>query len=81
MAKRLDPEANPVFTLFWQALAMMRVCFHSQMRMPCDIFVDTMGVGFGYPILKLFFPCKVFAYVHYPIVSSDMLNLVKSGKQ
>ena len=38
-----------------------------------------MGAAYGYPVLKLFFPCKIYAYVHYPIVSHDMLNVVSSG--
>lgn len=81
LSKRLAPDYYPRLTLFWQALAFIRCAYHSQNKMPCDIFVDTMGVGYCYPVLKMFFPCKIFAYVHYPIVSTDMLDVVKSGKQ
>ena len=81
LANGLDPKNHPTLTLFWQALASIRVCVHSQFKMPCDIFVDTMGVGYSYPFLKMLFPCKIYAYVHYPIVSSDMVNVVASGKQ
>ena len=42
--------------------------------MPCDIFVDTMGVGFGYPFIKILFGAKIYSYTHYPIVSNDMLK-------
>lgn len=79
LANGLDPKNYPSLTLVWQALASIRVCIHSQFKMPCDIFVDTMGVGYAYPFLKLLFPCKVYAYVHYPIVSMDMVNVVASG--
>lgn len=81
LANGLNPENHPTLTLVWQTLASIRVAIHSQFLMPCDIFVDTMGVGYCYPFLKLLFPCKVYAYVHYPIVSSDMVNVVASGKQ
>lgn len=81
LANGLDPKNSPSLTLVWQALASIRVCIHSQFKMPCDVFVDTMGVGYCYPFLKLLFPCKVYAYVHYPIVSNDMVKVVASGKQ
>jgi alpha-1,2-mannosyltransferase len=35
-----------------------------------------MGYAFTYPIFKLLGGCKVVAYVHYPTISKDMLNLV-----
>jgi alpha-1,2-mannosyltransferase len=35
-----------------------------------------MGYAFTYPIFKLFGGCEVIAYVHYPTISKDMLNLV-----
>jgi alpha-1,2-mannosyltransferase len=41
---------------------------------PCDVFIDTMGVGFAYPFLKWFFGVPIYSYTHYPIVSSDMLK-------
>jgi len=73
IAAVLDPINYPNFTLFFQAIGFIRVCFHSFNLMPCDIFVDTMGVAFGYPALKLLFGCKIYSYTHYPFVSNDML--------
>lgn len=40
-----------------------------------DVFVDTTGFAFTYPIAKLF-GCFVHCYTHYPTISSDMLSLV-----
>ena len=40
--------------------------------------VDTMGYAFTYPAAKLFGGCQVAAYVHYPIISSDMIGRVAS---
>lgn len=50
------------------------------MLCPCDIFIDTMGVGYAYPFVKLFFGVKVYSYTHYPLVSYDMMRDVVSGK-
>eukprot|EP00834_Sanchytrium_tribonematis_P003649 NODE_148_length_15570_cov_0.950100.p7 type:complete len:430 gc:universal NODE_148_length_15570_cov_0.950100:5705-4416(-) len=42
-------------------------------------FIDTTGLAFGYPILK-FYGIPVTAYVHYPIISTDMISKVKTRK-
>jgi len=42
------------------------------------LFVDTSGWSLSYFVAKAA-GCHVAAYVHYPIVSSDMLKRVKSG--
>ena len=41
-----------------------------------NIFVDTTGCAFTYVVARILFACKVIAYVHYPTISTDMLNLV-----
>lgn len=42
---------------------------------PPDIFVDTIGVGFGYPFVKLLCPfTKVVSYTHYPFIQTDMIH-------
>lgn len=38
-----------------------------------------MGVGFGYPFVKVLFGCKLYSYTHYPIVSNDMIKTVSEG--
>ena len=42
-------------------------------------FIDTTGLAFGYKIAKLY-GVEVIAYVHYPIISLDMISAVKSNK-
>ena len=58
---------------------MIRVCSEALRKMPCDIFIDTMGVGFAYPFIKIFFGPKIYSYTHYPLVSDDMLKVVTSN--
>jgi alpha-1,2-mannosyltransferase len=49
-------------------------CFEALTAFPCDVFVDTVGVGFAYPMIKLVFGVKVVSYTHYPTISTDMLK-------
>ena len=47
------------------------------MLCPCDIFIDTMGIGYAYPFIKLFFGgsnIKLYSYTHYPLISNDMIK-------
>lgn len=76
---KLDPKNYPSFTLFWQCLGFILCSCHAMATCPCDVFVDTMGVGFGYPFVKMIGNVKIFSYTHYPIVSSDMIDVVASG--
>ena len=77
----LDPSNYPRFTMVWQALAYISVCVRCVSMSPCDIFVDTMGVGFSYPFLKMLFGMQIYSYTHYPFISRDMVNTVQEGKQ
>lgn len=72
--KSLKPDNYPSFTMLWQALASIAVAFEALMTCPCDIFIDTMGIGYTYPFVKLFFGVKIFSYTHYPLVSYDMMR-------
>ena len=45
-----------------------------------DVFIDTIGHASTYPIAKYLFGCRTAAYVHYPTVSSDMIERVASGR-
>lgn len=50
-------------------------------RLTPDIFVDTIGLGFTYPVAKYFGGCKILSYTHYPTITSDMINLVEERKE
>lgn len=48
-----------------------------------DIFIDTMGYAFSFPVVRLFTQgrirnVRIGAYVHYPTISTDMLRRVAS---
>lgn len=48
--------------------------------MPCDVLVDTTGIAFSYPFIKLF--CspspQIYSYTHYPTVQEGLLKVKMS---
>ena len=72
----MSSENYPSWTLFWQALAYNWVCIEALQMAPCDVFIDTIGVGFAYPLVKLLFGCRIVSYTHYPTISSDMVSQI-----
>ncbi|THD21343.1 GDP-Man:Man(3)GlcNAc(2)-PP-Dol alpha-1 2-mannosyltransferase [Fasciola hepatica] len=75
----LSPQLYPVLTLAGQALGSVLVCLEALIRCPPDIFIDTTGFAFILPLAKRLFGAKTAAYVHYPTVSSDMIDRVSAG--
>ena len=66
-------------TLFGQALGsiiLVSDCCR-QDYLP-EKFIDTTGVAFGYSIAKLY-DVEVISYVHYPIISTDMISSVANN--
>ncbi|TPX78593.1 GDP-Man:Man3GlcNAc2-PP-dolichol alpha-1,2-mannosyltransferase [Chytriomyces confervae] len=76
----LEAERYPRLTLVAQSIASAFVAAEALIKHPPpEIFVDTIGFAFTLPIAKLLGCRKVLAYVHYPTISSDMINVVKDG--
>lgn len=78
----LDPARYPRFTLLWQSVAHIRLAldaFRTGERMGVypQIWMDTTGCAFTYLVASLRFGCKVVAYVHYPMISTDMIQKVQ----
>lgn len=80
LRKRYWVEAKryPHFTLLGQSLGSMVMGLEALLQYQPDIFIDTMGYAFTYPIFRYIGDCKVGSYTHYPIVSTDMLRRVKN---
>nr|CAG8593414.1 1152_t:CDS:10 [Entrophospora candida] len=70
----------PRFTLLGQSIGSMVLGYEALNKLTPDIYFDTMGYAFTYPIAKKLFGCKVLAYVHYPTISSDMLAKVQERR-
>lgn len=56
-----------------QSLGSVIVGLECVWRKHPDIFIDTMGAAFMYPLIRMLYSAKVVAYVHYPIISSVWL--------
>jgi len=67
----------PRFTLLLQSLAAIPVAAEALYRYPPSVLVDTAGHPFcAFLASALSPPLPVAAYVHYPVISTDMLAVV-----
>ncbi|ORZ12049.1 hypothetical protein BCR41DRAFT_308093 [Lobosporangium transversale] len=80
LQKRFLVESTqwPRFTLIGQSIGSVVLGWEALRRVVPDIWIDTMGYAFTYPAARMFGNCQVVAYVHYPIISSDMIGRVAS---
>jgi alpha-1,2-mannosyltransferase len=78
----LEPSRYPSFTLLWQSVAHARLALEAvqqstKMGLFPQLWVDTTGCAFSYVVASLLYACKVVAYVHYPMISTDMISKVQ----
>lgn len=66
----------PVLTLLFSFVGSSLLTLEGLLQSPCAVLVDTHGHPGGYMLAKL---CgvKVLSYVHYPVISTDMVNKVR----
>lgn len=73
--KYVQSSMYPYMTLLGQSLGSLIVGYDAFTLLVPDIFVDTMGYAFAVAFCKLLFPTvPTGAYVHYPTISTDMLQ-------
>ena len=70
----MEHHHYPRLTMLMQMLAYQVTCFEAMTSFPCDVFIDTVGVGFAYPLVKILFEAKVASYTHYPTINQDVLK-------
>ncbi|EEY64637.1 uncharacterized protein PITG_16062 [Phytophthora infestans T30-4] len=78
----LEPSRYPSFTLMWQSVAHIRLALEavqqsSKQGLYPNVWVDTTGCPFSYIVASLLYACTVVAYVHYPMISTDMIAKVQ----
>ncbi|KAJ4294490.1 asparagine-linked glycosylation protein [Kalmusia sp. IMI 367209] len=72
----------PRFTLLGQSIGSIILAYDSFTLLVPDIFVDTMGYAFSLAFSTLLFPSvPTGTYVHYPTISTDMLDSLDAGGQ
>lgn len=77
--KYLEADMYPRFTLAGQALGSMLVAAECLSKLVPDVWCDTTGAAFTFPVARLA-GCSVACYVHYPMVSTDMLARVQERR-
>jgi alpha-1,2-mannosyltransferase len=76
--KWIEAENYPHFTLLGQSLGSIVLAMEALLKYQPDIYIDTMGYAFTFPIFYYMGNCKVGCYVHYPTISIDMLRRVQN---
>ena len=72
----------PRFTLLGQSLGSLVLAYDAFTLLVPDIFLDTMGYAFALGLSSFLFPTvPTGAYVHYPTISTDMLDSLQTGGQ
>jgi alpha-1,2-mannosyltransferase len=72
----------PRFTLLGQSLGSVVLAYDAFSLLVPDIFIDTMGYAFSLALSSWLFPSvPTGAYVHYPTISTDMLDSLHAGGQ
>jgi alpha-1,2-mannosyltransferase len=56
----------------------MFLAYEAMCEFTPDLMIDSMGYAFTYPLFKYGGGCSVASYVHYPTISTDMLERVRA---
>lgn len=73
----VEADCYPILTLLGQSLGSIILGLEALFKFTPDIYLDTMGYAFTLPLFKYLGGCKVGCYVHYPTISTDMIEKVK----
>ncbi|KAJ1927217.1 asparagine-linked glycosylation protein [Tieghemiomyces parasiticus] len=74
-------DRYPYLTLLGQSLGSVALGYEALRTVVPDVFVDTMGYAFTYPLVWHLTGVPVVAYVHYPTISSDMVSKLPTASQ
>eukprot|EP00475_Leptophrys_vorax_P031174 TRINITY_DN47152_c0_g1_i3.p1 TRINITY_DN47152_c0_g1~~TRINITY_DN47152_c0_g1_i3.p1 ORF type:complete len:432 (+),score=105.97 TRINITY_DN47152_c0_g1_i3:41-1336(+) len=74
----IEAKYYPRFTMIGQSFGTILLAFEALWKKPCSLFCDSTGCAFTYPVARVFFGAQVVCYTHYPTISTDMIEVVKS---
>lgn len=72
----VEAKKYPIFTLLGQSFGSAILGFEALLAYVPDVYVDSMGYAFTLPLFKYLGGCNVGCYLHYPTISTDMLQRV-----
>ncbi len=70
----------PNLTMLFQIFGQMVFAFELLLNVYSDMVVDTTGLPFMLPITTIFGRSYSIAYVHYPMISHDMIAQIRQGE-
>lgn len=74
----VESKRYPYFTLLGQIIGSMLLAIEAATRITPDVYIETIGFTFTLPIFQ-FLNCKTITYIHYPTISSDMIEAVRTS--
>jgi alpha-1,2-mannosyltransferase len=72
----VEAECYPYFTMLGQSFGSLVLGTEALLSFVPSIYIDTMGYAFTMPLFKYLGGSAVGCYVHYPTISTDMLERV-----
>ncbi|CAI4231148.1 unnamed protein product [Auanema sp. JU1783] len=81
LRRLVEADLYPRFTLLLQTIFGFVLGFEALLKVNPEVFIDSMGYPFTLPLFKFIGGCKVAAYVHYPTISCDMIDLVERRQE
>ncbi|CAF4608367.1 unnamed protein product [Rotaria sp. Silwood1] len=76
----VEAKYYKMFTLLGQSIGSMILGLEALIRFIPDIYIDSMGYAFTYPLFYYLASIPICAYIHYPTISTDMLEQVKERR-
>ena len=76
----VEAQYYPHFTMLGQSLGSLVLGVEALLSFVPSIYIDTMGYSATLPLFKYCGGCLVGCYVHYPTISTDMLDQVQSKR-
>lgn len=73
----IEAKTYPYFTLVLQSLGSMVLGMEAFLKLNPDVYIDTMGCAFTFPIFRYLAQSRVGCYVHYPTITTAMMRRVK----
>ena len=77
----VEARCWPRFTILGQSLGSMLLGLEAVLKLAPHVYMETTGYAFTLPIFRWLGGSRTASYVHYPTVSSDMLETVAKHTQ
>lgn len=78
LSNLIEAKKYPFLTLLMQSIGSIIVACEAAYHLVPELYIETIGFSFTLPVFKLL-GSKVMTYVHYPIISNDMIQNVKTS--